>query len=66
MPYKANKGGHAPGHLREAFLQYIEEGSESDIITPEDEERPISVRWLIGQLWDWTTFCLATTAATWT
>ncbi|MBA7632945.1 hypothetical protein ES703_40501 [subsurface metagenome] len=54
MPYKANRGGHAPGHLRDAFLQYLDQGSDSDTVTVGESERVVSLRWLIGQLWNCT------------
>jgi hypothetical protein len=30
MPYKANRGGHAPGYLRDAFENAIDESGEFD------------------------------------
>lgn len=55
MKYKANRGGHAPGHLRDALLEYIEDASPSpdtmSIVGYYNEyEKPL--RWLIGQLWN--------------
>jgi hypothetical protein len=54
MRYKPNRGGHAPGHLRDAFLEYLDEGSESDTVVVGEEERVVPLRWLIGQLWNCT------------
>jgi hypothetical protein len=56
MPYKANRGGHAPGHLRGAFCEFVDEwyaakeGEEVDTVAIDDEPRP--VKWLFGQLWN--------------
>jgi hypothetical protein len=54
--YQAARGGHAPGHLREAFLEWLQEsihGSTSEpfpaMVEVGDEPRPIT--WLLGQLW---------------
>ena len=55
MPYTPSRGGHAPGHLRDAFLKYLDEGGE-DYASVENryvkQEKPISR--LIGQLWNCT------------
>jgi hypothetical protein len=45
---------HAPGHLREAFVEWVEAGKPHDYVIPpeafyDSTERPI--RWLLGQLW---------------
>ncbi len=59
--YQANKGGHAPGHFREAFLRHLEKVSLLDEDEPipeyvevgyEENERPL--KWLLGHLWDCT------------
>ncbi len=42
--YQPNRGGHAPGNLREPLLDYLLDG----------EGEPNQVRWLIGQLWNCT------------
>jgi transcriptional regulator with XRE-family HTH domain len=54
--YRPSHGGHAPGHLRNAFLAWLEEGLDRDpkaslpqTIEVGDTERPVS--WLFGQLW---------------
>ena len=52
MNYKPNKGGHAPGHLRDAFCEWIEEGNSSMTIKLDDEPKPLE--WLLGQLWNCT------------
>lgn len=57
MRYRANRGGHAPGHLREGFLDYLDkldEGSPPDRLTIGYEERSVSLMWLSGQLWNCT------------
>ena len=53
MTYQANKGGHAPGHLREALTDYLETtDQETKTVEVDGEEKPLS--WLIGQLWNCT------------
>lgn len=54
MIYKANRGGHAPGHLRDAFLEYLDVDSESFTVIVGEEERVMSLKWLTGQLWNCT------------
>ena len=57
MKYAANRGGHAGGHLRDAFLEYLD-GSRTrnpksgDMVQIDDEPHPL--RWLVGQLWNCT------------
>jgi transcriptional regulator with XRE-family HTH domain len=49
MPrYNAGRGGHAPGHLREWFTDYIETGK----ISEEMDEKALTLDWLYGQLWN--------------
>jgi hypothetical protein len=57
--YQAAHGGHAPGHLRHAFLEWLEQSLE----TPAEATRPRTVEingepwpvsWLLGQLWNCT------------
>jgi transcriptional regulator with XRE-family HTH domain len=57
--YQAARGGHAPGHLRDGFLQWLEESLDLRPEAPlqptveiNGEPRPIS--WLLGQLWNCT------------
>jgi transcriptional regulator with XRE-family HTH domain len=57
--YDPARGGHAPGHLRQAFLEWLEESLDlpGDASLPQtievgDEQRPVS--WLFGQLWNCT------------
>jgi transcriptional regulator with XRE-family HTH domain len=57
--YQPARGGHAPGHLREAFLQWLQESLDlpgeaplPQTIEVGDTERPVS--WLFGQLWNCT------------
>ena len=49
MPYKyrPSLGGHAPGRLRSAFLDWMEDPDG-------DNEDRYPLRWLIGQLWNCT------------
>ena len=42
------RGGHAPGYLRDAFLEWLE-GERGDVV--DVDEKPQTLRWLIGQLW---------------
>ena len=51
--FNASRGGHSPGHLREAFGELIETGS----VPGEDfwyDEKPRSEDWVLGQLWNCT------------
>jgi len=61
--YKANRGGHAPEHLRDWFWRYIEAGQAiKDDLREEMVEsithhrlelrRKSLEEWLLGQLWD--------------
>jgi excisionase family DNA binding protein len=55
--YNPSKGGHAPGHLREAFLDYINNQFAEDKNIEKayiGEGEPVSIHWLIGQLWNCT------------
>lgn len=53
MAYKASRGGHAPGHLREALIEYISDvDGPVGIVDVEGQEKPL--RWLLGQLWNCT------------
>ena len=54
MHYKPSRGGHAPGHLRDALLEYLDEGSDLDTVVVGEEERIVPLRWLVGQLWNCT------------
>lgn len=53
--YNPAEGGHAPGHLREAFGDWVELGMENDMVG-EDVffDGPKPVNWLLGQLWNCT------------
>lgn len=46
--FSPTTGGHSPGHLRDAFLEYLETGQ----VVIDEVERPI--KWLLGQLWNCT------------
>ncbi len=48
MRYKPNRGGHAPGHLRDAFVESLY--TDDPNIEVDDTQR--SVEWLCGQLWN--------------
>lgn len=57
MRYKANRGGHAPGHLRDGFQEYLEkldEGSPPNKLIIGYWQRSVSLNWLLGQLWNCT------------
>jgi len=49
--YDASRGGHAPGHLREAFCELIETGKMPDIDFWWDGQARM-FEWLRGQLWN--------------
>jgi hypothetical protein len=46
--YNAARGGHAPGHLRDRFLELIEKG------LPDDAAEREELLTLCGQLWNCT------------
>ena len=51
MPnFQASRGGHAPGHLRGAFCDWVDEGASAQQIEIDDQSHPID--WLFGQLWN--------------
>jgi len=50
--YRANRGGHAPEHLRDAIIEWIEKDKTSDVCTVGERKKPLI--WLIGQLWNCT------------
>ena len=52
--YQANRGGHAPGHLREAFDDWADELSYRRDRQPEIDGAKVEGSWLIGQLWNCT------------
>jgi len=63
--FKANRGGHAPGHLREAFWLYVEDLESGKEIDDKEflskdiqeifwDEKKRTVGWLLGQLWNCT------------
>ena len=49
--YRSQIGGHAPGDLRDALIEWIEAGNPATIEVC-DESHPL--RWLLGQLWNCT------------
>ena len=55
MPYDARRGGHAPGHIRGAFLDWIERGADdASVCIDDDPDGEHPVRWILGQLWNCT------------
>ncbi len=56
--HNTSRGGHAPGYLREAFLDWLEEAHAGNELPAQVEmqddgrQRPIS--WLLGRLWNCT------------
>jgi hypothetical protein len=56
MRHSPARGGHAPGHLREAFVEWVEGGADAAGIEVEigyvAQLKP--VRWVVGQLWNCT------------
>ena len=47
---------HSPGHIREAFVDWADEGTPAEVPAEGPEHffydgKPRSARWLIGQLW---------------
>jgi hypothetical protein len=53
MPFDAARGGHAPGHLREPFLDLIEATHSAAPVHREPPD-PAVIRQLTGQLWNCT------------
>jgi hypothetical protein len=51
--YNAKRGGHAPGHLRDAFWEWIQAGMP-DVLADPITDQSRSRRWLLGQLWNCT------------
>lgn len=69
MRHKANRGGHAPGHLRETLEDYLESDNplsrpynkprqhlltEKIALSGWEEGKEVSLSWLLGQLWNCT------------
>jgi hypothetical protein len=45
---------HAPGHLRDAFIGWVESGRPSNYVVPPDyfdDGEPRSISWLFRELW---------------
>jgi hypothetical protein len=43
---------HSPGHLREAFGEWVEDGMRDELVGEDIfYEGPRPIRWLLGQLW---------------
>jgi len=50
--FNASRGGHTPGHLREAFIDFVEEG---EINTDSfDDPSQAELSYVTGQLWNCT------------
>ena len=60
MPYKANRGGKAPIHLRDAFCRYLDVpiyypiNLKLDTVKVGKERKVYPMKWLVGQLWNCT------------
>jgi hypothetical protein len=55
MDYRPNRGGHAPGHLRDAFTDWVDADDYSkDTVVVGDAKLVKPIRWLLGQLWNCT------------
>ena len=69
MKFNPNRGGHAPGHLREALEDYLESDdplsrpwnkpreyllTEKIVLSVFKGEKEVSLNWLLGQLWNCT------------
>jgi len=62
MGYQPARGGHAPGHLRDAFQVWLDawemagwDGyNHPKVKTHEINGKPAGLRWLTGQLWNCT------------
>jgi hypothetical protein len=52
VSYDPRRGGHAPGHLRDAFLEWLDTGESTHTVVVLGEHR--SLNWLCGQLWNCT------------
>ena len=59
--FDPSRGGHAPGHLRDAFLGHLDEigyrfpDPDAEIeVEVGYEPRRVPLRWLLGQLWNCT------------
>ena len=53
--YNPARGGHAPGHLRKALLDWLDDWPDSESPGPArvgEQDRPI--KWLLGKLWNCT------------
>jgi hypothetical protein len=46
------RGGHAPGHLREAFETWVEDGATASTVAVGWDDTTVPIRWLIGHLWN--------------
>ena len=50
--YHPARGGHAPGHLREALYEWIEDGASAETVTVGYDEVEKPAEWLLGMLWN--------------
>ena len=47
------RGGHAPGHLRDAFHDWVEAGTPTEFnIELNGGDATVTARWIRGQLWN--------------
>jgi hypothetical protein len=51
--YDRRRGGHAPGHLREAFAAWVD-ADQPETVMVGDDETVMPARWLLGILWNCT------------
>ena len=54
MSYKANRGGHAPQDVRDAFCGMVEETFKHDRVKVDVGGDLRTVKWVLGQLWNCT------------
>lgn len=54
MRYQPNRGGHAPGYLRDAISDWLDSGGTDNTVAVGDDQVKKPIRWVIGQLWNCT------------
>ena len=54
MSYKANRGGHAPQDVRDAFCEMVEKTFKHDGMKVDVGGDLRAVKWVLGQLWNCT------------
>jgi hypothetical protein len=50
--FEPRRGGHAPGHLREAFVDWVDGGAEAETVVVGYAETEMPIGWLLGVLWN--------------